>query len=104
MISFEMFEAFIKDEIWRTKVSGLFDVDWDCLGSNLSNVIWADLDTTCGWEGTDLASEYIFWSASEEEEDEAPYIITPDETVYITTIEILWKYMNKFFEAHKEKS
>lgn len=103
MISFEMFEAFIKDEIWRTKVSELLNSEWDYKGSNLSNTIWADLETTCGWEATDLASEYIFWSASEKE-DEAPCIITLSGKDYITTIEILWKYMNEFFEARKEKS
>ena len=103
MISFEMFEAFIKDEIWRTKVSELLNSEWDYKGSNLSNAIWTDLETTCGWEASDLVSEYIFWSASEKE-DGAPYIITSDEIVYITTTEILWKNMNKFFEAHKEKS
>ena len=103
MISFEVFEAFIKDEIWRTKISELLNSEWDCKGSNLSNTIWADLEATCGWEATDLASEYIFWSASEKE-DGALYIITSDKKEYITTIEILWKYMNNFFEAHKEKS
>ena len=95
MISFKMFEAFIKDIIWHDKVAELLGSEWDNGGSYLTEVMWAECDIIWNEAGTDLISEYVMW-VTYGKRGNAPHITTPKGEVYAASIKILWEILNEY--------
>lgn len=98
MISFKMFEAFVKDMVWHDKVSDLLGPEWDKEGSNVYEALWDNIYDVWGDAGADLISDYISWIASNKE-TETPYVtdMKYDEDYFAESIEGLLELLNKYF-------
>lgn len=83
------FECFVKDEIWRSKVAGLFGLEWDDDGSNMFEYLWDEACLQWGVNGEKLIVDFI----NEELDEKAKKENTPQ------TIEELWNCLNRYYKG-----
>lgn len=94
MVSYKVFEAFVRDLIWRDKVVRLFGSEWDAEGQNLIEVIWDDVHATWGELGGDFIYDFVAYKSGWGSE---PFIKTDDGTFYVRNFDDLYELLNEYF-------
>lgn len=101
MISFKMFEAFIKDTIWRDKVADLLGPEWDNGGDKVYQAIWDDIRVTWGRQGADFISDFIYYRTGGR--NSAPSVAFMGNKIKAVSIENLWETLNMFFSGKEDE-